>query len=74
VDERGPRDLNERQQWVLRELERGTKVRRARLEQKFDVADKTTKRDLAGLARRGAVEFVRIGRDGYYRLAETGQG
>jgi CheY-like chemotaxis protein len=62
-------DLNERQQWVLRELQRGTRVQRAMLEQKFDVADKTAKRDLADLTARGAVEFVRVGRDGYYRLA-----
>jgi DNA-binding response OmpR family regulator len=66
------RDLNERQQWVLRELQRGTRVQRAMLEQKFEVADKTAKRDLADLTARGAVEFVRVGRDGYYRLSSSG--
>lgn len=69
-----PADLNERQEWVLRELQRGTKVRRVLLEQKFDVADKTAKRDLADLTSRGAFEFVREGRDGYYRLAQAAQG
>jgi predicted DNA-binding transcriptional regulator YafY len=42
------------------------------LEQKFEVADKTAKRDLADLTARGAVEFVRVGRDGYYRLSSSG--
>jgi hypothetical protein len=60
-------------QWVLRELQHGTKVRRAMQEQEFDVADKTAKRDLGGLARRGAVEFVRVGRDGYYRLTQASE-
>jgi len=69
-----PADLNERRQWVLRELQRGTRVRRAMLERKFDVADKTAKRDLADLTSRGAVEFVREGREGYYRLGAGGQG
>ncbi len=64
--------LNDRQQWVLRELQRGTRVQRAMLEQRFDVADKTAKRDLTDLTSRGAVEFVRVGRGGYYRMATAG--
>jgi CheY-like chemotaxis protein len=68
-----PADLNERQQWVLRELQRGTQVQRAMLERKFDVADKTAKRDLADLTRRGAVEFAREGREGYYRMVASRQ-
>lgn len=65
------RHLNERQQWVLRELQLGTGVQRTMLEEKFDVSDKTAKRDLAELASRGAVEFVRVGRGGYYWLATS---
>ncbi len=65
-------NLNERQQWVLRELQRGTQVRRPMLESKFDVSDKTAKRDLAQLISRGAVAFVHAGRDGYYQLAKAG--
>ena len=38
------------------------------------MADKTAKRDLADLTARGAVEFVRVGRDGYYRLAQAALG
>jgi len=39
------------------------------LEHKFGVGEKTAKRDLAELSRGGVIEFVRAGREGYYRLA-----
>lgn len=61
----GPR---ERQEWVLRELKKGAAVRRATVQERFNVADKTAKRDLSGLRQRGLVEYVRGGRCGYYRL------
>jgi DNA-binding response OmpR family regulator/DNA-binding transcriptional ArsR family regulator len=67
-------DLNERQKWVLTELERGTKVDRAMLEKRFGVADKTAKRDLASLSRRGLITYVRDGRGGFYRLASSLKG
>lgn len=43
-------------------------VDRAMLEERFGVADKTAKRDLASLSRRGVITFVRNGRGGFYRL------
>jgi predicted DNA-binding transcriptional regulator YafY len=49
-------------------------VDRAMLEERFDVADKTAKRDLAGLSRRGLITYVRDGRGGYYRLASSLKG
>ncbi len=61
-------ELNERQQWALRQLDIGVKLQRVMLEHKFNVAEKTAKRDLAEMSRRGKVEYVRVGRDGYYRL------
>jgi DNA-binding response OmpR family regulator len=61
-------DLNERQNWVLVELRRGAPVDRALLERRFGVTNKTAKRDLASLTRRGLITFVRNGRRGMYRL------
>lgn len=60
---------NERQDWVLAQVSQGISVRRAMLEAKFGISDKTAKRDLADLTRRREVEYVRVGREGYYRLA-----
>ena len=70
----GRDDLNERQKWVLTELQRGTLVDRAMLEERFGVADKTAKRDLASLSRRGLITYVRDARGGSYRLASTLKG
>jgi hypothetical protein len=61
--------LSERQRWAIQELATGVQLQRVLLEQKFGVSDKTGKRDLSDLARRGKIEYVRRGRDGYYRLA-----
>ena len=62
-------ELNERQQWALHQLDIGVRLQRVMLEHKFGVGDKTAKRDLATLSRRGLVKFVRQGRDGCYELA-----
>jgi len=60
--------LNERQGWVLQELRCGERVQLATLERKLDVRERTAKPDLAELVRRGMIEFVRAGREGYYRI------
>ena len=62
-------EFNERQQWALHQLDVGVRLQRVMLEHKFGVGDKTAKRDLATLSRRGLVKFVRQGRDGCYELA-----
>lgn len=61
-------DLSDRQQWVLEQLKVGIKIQRKALEDHFDVSDKSAKRDLSQLVKRGLIEFVRAGRHGYYRL------
>ena len=61
--------LNQRQRWVLKELRRGVQVERTMLEHRFDVGEKTAKRDLSGLTALGLIAFVRAGIGGYYRLA-----
>jgi DNA-binding response OmpR family regulator len=60
---------NERQNWVLEQVSEGISVRRSMLEAKFGISDKTAKRDLAELSRRGEIEYVRVGKEGYYRRA-----
>ena len=37
------------------------------VEKRFGVVAKTAQRDLTQLASRGRIEYVRIGRSGYYR-------
>lgn len=66
-----PDSLNPRQRWVLRELTRGVHVERTMLEHRFDVGEKTAKRDFAGLTSLGVIEFVRAGNGGHYRLTNT---
>lgn len=63
--------LNPRQRWVLKELGRGVLVQRAMVEHRFDVGEKTAKRDLAELTGLGLVEFVRAGNTGHYRASTT---
>ena len=54
--------LNERQEWILKELRRGVKLERAMIERRFDVHSRTAKRDLAELGGRGLVVY---GADGW---------
>jgi DNA-binding response OmpR family regulator len=61
---------NERQAWVLSELQRGARVERAMIQKRFQVTSKTAQRDLTGLSLSGCIEFVRKGRTGYYRAIE----
>ncbi len=61
--------LNPRQNWVLKELRRGVQIERTMLEHRFDVGQKTAKRDLTELTGQGLIEFVRVGIGGHYRLA-----
>jgi DNA-binding response OmpR family regulator len=62
--------LNARQAWILSEVQRGGRLKRATVEKRFHVTSKTAQRDLGELARAGRIEFVRTGRAGYYRAVE----
>ncbi|MFO0915205.1 MAG: response regulator [Pirellulales bacterium] len=64
-------DWNERQIWILEQVGQGVQLERVMVERQFQVGDKTAKRDLSELVRRGHIEYVRNGRRGYYTLAET---
>jgi CheY-like chemotaxis protein/DNA-binding transcriptional ArsR family regulator len=65
------RPLNDRQQWALAEIERGVPFQRTMLEARFDVSDRTAKRDLLELRQAGLIAWVRDGSTGFYRLAES---
>ena len=60
-------ELNQRQKWVLEQLERGVALSRVSVEEQFGVGEKTAKRDLSDLVRAGLIEFLRCGRTGTYR-------
>ena len=62
--------LNERQNWILAQLEKGAKLQRSDVETEFGVGDKTAKRDLTELVKRAKVTFERDPKPGYYRLVE----
>jgi len=62
---------NRRQRWVIAQLKRGVRVQRKMLQGHFRVGEKTAKRDLTELRKRGEIKFVRGPDGGYYELAEA---
>jgi hypothetical protein len=60
-------DLNERQKWVLEEVRKGHGVQRKHVESRFDVSEKTAKRDFSELIKLELIEFVRKPHPGEYR-------
>ena len=61
---------NTRQEWLLEQLARGQRTKAADVATKFDVTEKTAKRDIADLRERGLIEFVGARKTGHYRLKE----
>jgi hypothetical protein len=60
--------LNPRQRWYREALAAGRAVRAGDLQRRWDVSEKTARRDLAALKERGMIEFVGPHRTGRYRL------
>ncbi|MFT3940310.1 hypothetical protein [Rhodopseudomonas sp.] len=60
---------NPRQAWFLAELASGNRVSSASLRERFGVAEKTAKRDVAGLKTNGLIYRVGSRRKGRYRLS-----
>ncbi len=60
--------VNERQRWFLEQLSRGKPLKAQDIASRFDVAEKTARRDIADLKARGLIEFVGAPKTGYYRL------
>lgn len=59
--------LNARQRWYLEALAAGREVRAGDLQRRWDVSEKTARRDVAALKERGMIEFVGPLRRGRYR-------
>lgn len=57
---------DERQKWVIDQLQAGRKLTRAQFEKQFDMSSSTSKRDLKMLDDR--IEFIGAGKGGYYRM------
>lgn len=64
--------VNERQQWFLNQLGEGKKVKIADLAHRWNVAEKTAKRDIAALKKQRVIEFVGPPKTGKYRLKDLG--
>ncbi|MBI5725845.1 MAG: response regulator [Planctomycetes bacterium] len=60
--------LNERQHWAIEQLQKDEKLGRTAIEKQFKIGEKTAKRDLGDLVKRGLIEFVRNPKPGHYRL------
>ncbi|MBN2132676.1 MAG: response regulator [Sedimentisphaerales bacterium] len=67
-DPNGQEPLTDRQHWILDQLRQGVRLTRGMVEEQFHIKDKQTKRELAGLSKRGMIEFIRKPRPGYYIL------
>lgn len=62
--------LTDRQLWALDKLRAGEHLLRVDVERQFKITDKTAKRDLSDMIRRGLAVFVRIPRPGHYEIAK----
>jgi len=60
--------VNDRQEWFLEQLAAVRQARAADLAAHWGVSEKTAKRDIAYLKRRGLIEFVGSPKKGFYRL------
>ena len=60
--------LNPRQRWYLEALAAGKEVRAGDLRRRWDVSEKTARRDVAALKDCGMIEFVGPPKTGRYRL------
>jgi hypothetical protein len=60
--------LNARQRWFVAALEAGRDVTAPDLARRWSVSEKTARRDIATLRRRGVIEFVGSFRQGRYRM------
>ncbi len=62
------REINLRQRWYLDALAAGRDIGADDLRRRWNVSEKTARRDMAALKERGAIEFVGTPRSGRYQL------
>ena len=59
--------VNSRQEWLLEQLSQGVDIKPISIIEKWNVTEKTAKRDIADLKGRGIIEFVGAPKTGRYR-------
>ena len=59
---------NDRQKWFLEQLSGGKQIRASDLAIHWSISEKTAKRDIADLKRRGLIKFVGAPKNGFYRI------
>ena len=62
---------NDRQQWFLEQLAAGKQSRASDLAAYWSISEKTAKRDIAGLKKKGVIEFVGAPKKGFYHIIES---
>jgi len=60
--------VSDRQRWFLEQLAAGKRIRASDLAAYWSISEKTAKRDIADLKRKGLVEFVGAPKNGFYRI------
>jgi len=60
--------LNERQIWFLKEIEKGKKLKTSHLARHWGITEKTAKRDLRSLLEHNLIEYVGSLKTVYYRI------
>jgi hypothetical protein len=60
--------LNQRQSWIVGKAKQGWKLTREQIEKKFSISERTAKRDLGDLRKRGLLKYIRRPHPGHYQL------
>lgn len=62
------KDLNERQLWIIQELQRGAPLQNRHIRSQFRVSSKTINRDLTDLRIGGLITFIGSSKNGFWKL------
>jgi predicted HTH transcriptional regulator len=62
--------VNDRQRWFLAQLNKGNPVKAQEIAERFQVTERTAKRDIADLRAKNLVEFIGAPKMGRYRLRQ----
>jgi predicted HTH transcriptional regulator len=60
--------VNDRQKWFLKQTGTGIRIPSSDLAAQWNISQKTAKRDIADLKRKGLIKFSGAPKNGYYRL------
>lgn len=60
--------VNDRQRWFMEQLAAGKQIRASDLAVWRSISEKTAKRDIADLKRKGLIEFVGASKNGFYHI------